>query len=225
MEITIDKLVKSKRKTIALQINSEGHLIVRAPFCATNQEIIRFIKKHINWIIKTKEKIKERNSQFKKMEFLEGKKLPFLGNFYNLTVIDESKEPLTFDNGFFLKRTYLSKAKEVFERWYKKTAYQIIKERLDLYSKLTGLNYNSFKINSAKKRWGSCSLKNNLNFSWYLILTPPSCIDYVVVHELVHTIIKNHSKNFWNKVREIYPDYEKDRKFLREKSYIYAKII
>lgn len=225
MEIKIDKLVKSKRKTIALQINSEGHFIVRAPFYATNEEIVRFIKKHINWVLKTKEKIKQRNSQFKKIEFSEGEEFPFLGNFYKLVTRDEIEEPLTFNNGFFLNRTFLTKAKEVFLNWYKKTAHQIIKERLDFYSKLTGLTYNSIKINSAKKRWGSCSSKNNLNFSWYLILTPPSCIDYVVVHELVHTLIKNHSKNFWKKVKEIYPHYEKDRKFLREKAVIYTKII
>ncbi len=75
----------------------------------------------------------------------------------------------------------------------------------------------SVKINSAKTRWGSCSGKNSLNFSWKLIIADERAIDYVVVHELAHTIEHNHSKQFWKIVESYIPDY-KYRKTLLERA-------
>ncbi|MBU0686526.1 MAG: M48 family metallopeptidase [Candidatus Margulisbacteria bacterium] len=72
------------------------------------------------------------------------------------------------------------------------------------------------KVSSAKKRWGSCTSKGTINLSWRLVLTPPEVIDYVVVHELVHLVEPNHSKRFWQRVAEIMPGYQAQRKRLRE---------
>jgi len=71
------------------------------------------------------------------------------------------------------------------------------------------------RITNARKRWGSCSVKGNLNFTWRLIMAPLQVIDYVVVHELVHIKEKNHSKNFWNHVSSYLPDYKQKRKELK----------
>ncbi len=216
MEIKVDKIIKSKRKTIALQINKEGHLIVRTPLYATKEEVINFIKRNTLWILKNKEKIEAKKRLIKKISFTSGEKLPFLGKYYNLEVLQDQDFLIFSKNNFYLGQSNCLKAKELFIKWYKNQAYSIIKERLDFYCNSTGLTYSSFKINSAKKRWGSCSFKNNLNFSWRLILTPIKCVDYVVVHELVHTIIKDHSKNFWKRLEAVLPDYKRERKFLKE---------
>ncbi|MCX7991351.1 MAG: M48 family metallopeptidase [Proteobacteria bacterium] len=221
----VDKIIKSKRKTIALQLNSDGLLIVRAPNFATKEQIESFIKKHYDWLVKVRQDLEEKQRRIKKANFVEGENFLFLGNYYRLELKDNQKEPLIFDNAFCLKRSLLPSAREFFLLWYKKEAKKIITERLEYYSKITGLKFNSVKINSAKKRWGSCSGKNDLNFSFRLILTSLGCVDYVVVHELVHTIIKDHSKNFWTKVKEIYPDYKIYRKFLREEGSIISKFI
>ena len=72
-----------------------------------------------------------------------------------------------------------------------------------------GCEVTAVKINSAKGRWGSCSGKNSLNFSWRTVLASDDAIDYVVVHELAHTIEHNHSSRFWNIVEKTLPDYRR----------------
>ena len=76
------------------------------------------------------------------------------------------------------------------------------------------------KFNNAQKRWASCSPKNNLNFSWRLIMAPIGVVDYVVVHELVHLEEKNHSKEFWRKVKVLLPQYERYERWLKKYGYL-----
>ncbi|NPV77748.1 MAG: M48 family metallopeptidase, partial [Anaerolineae bacterium] len=75
------------------------------------------------------------------------------------------------------------------------------------------------KITSAKTRWGSCSAKGTVSFPWRLVMAPVPVIDYVVVHELVHILEKNHSRAFWNKVRAIMPDYQQKIRWLEVNGY------
>ena len=72
------------------------------------------------------------------------------------------------------------------------------------------------RINSAKTRWGSCGPGGVLNFTWRLVMAPLDVIDYVVVHELSHLRVKDHSSKFWKVVESISPEYKKHRKWLRE---------
>jgi predicted metal-dependent hydrolase len=68
--------------------------------------------------------------------------------------------------------------------------------------------YQKIRISSARTRWGSCSSRGTLSFTYRLVMAPPDVVDYVVMHELVHTQVRNHSKTFWNKVQELMPDYK-----------------
>ncbi len=88
--------------------------------------------------------------------------------------------------------------------------------RVEYYSKIMGLTPTAVKITRAKKRFGSCSGKNSLCFSCYLMLYPSEAIDYVIVHELSHIKHHNHSKDFYNLVASYLPDY-KDRERLLKK--------
>jgi predicted metal-dependent hydrolase len=87
---------------------------------------------------------------------------------------------------------------------------------VDHYASQYGFQYKKIGITSAQTRWGSCSANGSLNFSWRLILAPMEAVDYVVVHELVHTVHHNHSRRFWQKVGKIMPDYKERRKWLRK---------
>ncbi|MCX6807530.1 MAG: M48 family metallopeptidase, partial [Patescibacteria group bacterium] len=79
--------------------------------------------------------------------------------------------------------------------------------------------YKQIRVTSAKKRWGSCSHKGNISFSWRLIMATPSIIDYVIVHELAHLREYNHSKKFWQFVAKIIPYYKEQRKWLKDNGY------
>lgn len=95
-------------------------------------------------------------------------------------------------------------------------AQKIIPERVEYFSKLMGLKPSSVKINFAKTRFGSCSAKNSLNFSAFLMLYPDKAIDYVVAHELAHIKHHNHSKDFYSLIEKYIPDYKERIKMLKK---------
>lgn len=98
----------------------------------------------------------------------------------------------------------------------KKTAKELLPQKVAYYANLMGLKYGRITITSAKTRFGSCSSKGNLSFSFRLMLYPEDAIDYVVVHELAHLIEMNHSKNFYKIVGNILPDYKQRIKLLKK---------
>ena len=101
---------------------------------------------------------------------------------------------------------------------YKKQIKELIIKRVAFYSDYIpeSSKINRIVIKEQKKRWGSCSVKGNLNFNWKLVFAPPEITDYVVVHEMCHLKHMNHSKEFWREVERILPDYKERRKWLME---------
>ena len=95
-------------------------------------------------------------------------------------------------------------------------ARQTIPERVAHFALLVGVTYGRITIRSQHTLWGSCSSKGNLNFNCLLMLTPPEVLDYVVIHELCHRKEMNHSARFWAEVGRVLPDYQTQRKWLRE---------
>lgn len=94
-------------------------------------------------------------------------------------------------------------------------AAEIIPKRVAFYAKVMGVQPTGIKITSAKTRFGSCSGKNSLCFSWRLMLYPPEAVDYVVVHELAHIREKNHSPAFYAVVAAVLPDYKAREQLLK----------
>ena len=98
----------------------------------------------------------------------------------------------------------------------KKKAVDVIEKKVNFYSKIINVNPNKIVIGNAKSYWGYCDAKNNINFSWRLMLASDRAIDYVVVHELTHVKYHNHSKEFWNAVCKVIPDYKVLKQELKE---------
>jgi hypothetical protein len=215
MQIEIDKLIRSKRRTIALIIERDGSFTVRAPLRAPNAAIETFIQQKADWITRTREKIKNVQPVLAK-QYADGEKFLFLGSSFDLKLVGLQKPWLRFENGFTLHRAVQEKGEQVFTRWYKERAFEIISERVKQYSQKYNFTPKQVKISSAKTRWGSCSPNGTLNFTWRLVMAPLEVIDYVVVHELTHLRVKNHSSKFWKAVESIYPEYKKQRKWLKE---------
>ncbi len=88
----------------------------------------------------------------------------------------------------------------------KEEAKKIIRTRLNELSEIHGFDFNRSFIRSQKTRWGSCSAKNNINLNIKLVNLPTELLDYVIIHELVHTKIKNHGQKFWLEMAKYYPD-------------------
>ncbi len=95
-------------------------------------------------------------------------------------------------------------------------AKKVIPERVEHYAPLIGVTYGRITIRNQKSRWGSCSAKGNLNFNCLLMLTPIEVLDSVVVHELCHRKFMNHSRQFYDEVLRVFPEYKKWHKWLRD---------
>jgi len=220
MDIEVEKIIRTRRKTIALQVTDEATLVVRAPFNADDETIKRVIYKHRKWIEQKRKEVKARDPKFSPKEFVNGEGFLYLGKYYRLRIVNEQEVPLKFEGGFSLSREVLPQAREVFIEWYKKMAYEKISERVKWHAERGGFKYNRINITNTQKRWGSCSSKGNLNFSWRLIMAPLPVVDYVVIHELVHLQERNHTKAFWNKVKILMPDYERQKDWLKRNGYL-----
>ena len=101
-------------------------------------------------------------------------------------------------------------------RELKKQARRVIPERAAYYAPLIGVTYGPISIRCQKTRWGSCNAKGNLSFNCLLMLTPPGVIDSIVVHELCHRKVMNHSARFYTEVLKVLPEYRQHQKWLRD---------
>jgi predicted metal-dependent hydrolase len=109
--------------------------------------------------------------------------------------------------------------KKEFLAWYKAAFKKVALPRLNYYADLYQLNYQQVRLKTQKTLWGSCSGVNNINLNYLLIMAPMNVIDYVIVHELAHTKIKNHSKDFWQLVESILPKYKASKSWLKNNGY------
>jgi predicted metal-dependent hydrolase len=222
MDIKIKKIIKSNRKTIALQVCDDTSLVIRVPLKTRGNEIEKIICKHSRWIEKNIKEINSHDVKFTQKKFVDGENFLYLGSAYPLKISNSNEQtyPLLFNKGFFSLSERIVDIRAAFLFWYREEAKNVIFQSVRYYAKEIGLDYNKIKISNARKQWGSCTRLNNLNFSWRLIMAPYSVINYVVVHELVHIIEKNHSKKFWKKVHSIMPDYKIQRNWLKKNGYL-----
>lgn len=191
VENTMDNIlvIRSNRKTLAIQINSDLTVTVRAPMYTSQRDIERILKEKEVWIQKHIEQMREQEAKRKEMQGENGEH-------------DESIEHEYLTN---------EEIKKLADK-----ALQHIPKRVSYYAKQIGVTYGRITIRNQKTRWGSCSSKGNLNFNCLLMLTSPEVIDYVVVHELCHRKEMNHSGAFWAEVEKVLPDYKEQVKWLKE---------
>ena len=100
--------------------------------------------------------------------------------------------------------------------WLKQKAEQVIPERLAVLAEQHGFHFNRVTIRGQKTRWGSCSTKKNINLNYKLLFLEPAVVDYVLIHELCHTIEMNHSKRFWELVADCDKNYQQHDKQLNQ---------
>ncbi len=102
----------------------------------------------------------------------------------------------------------------------KSKALKLAKERIDHFNKYYNFKFKNITIKNQKTRWGSCSIKGNLNFNYKIALLPQNMSDYIIVHELCHLKEFNHSRKFWNLVAETVPNYLNIRKGFKRNNII-----
>jgi len=214
----IHQIIRSNRKTLSLSIDENADLIVRAPYSLSYNEIQKFISEKSTWIDNKQKLIKAQLNDNKNanisLHYL------YLGSLYPLKIDHNNFNLLTFNGQMFtINNDNIETISLTLKSWYKKRFMEIVLPRLSYFSDKYNLKVNQVRVKEQKTLWGSCSSKNNINLNYLLIMAPMKVIDYVIVHELVHTIHKNHSAKFWQKVETIMPNYKDARNWLKENGY------
>lgn len=212
----IDQIIRSNRRSISLEIHPDGKLVVRAPKLATNAQIQALVNRKADWIAKNRAKAANRYGVLKPKTFAPGETFWYLGEQYPLQLTNKQRPPLELDGVFRLSRATQERAREAFITWYREETRQITQNFIDSYSRQHGFTVRDVRITSARTRWGSCSANQTLNFTYRLSMAPLEVIEYVVVHELAHLKVRNHSKDFWRLVGQLKPDYQTNRRWLKE---------
>ncbi len=217
---------KNRKQTVSLGVDSIGNVIITAPATTPLETIVEITRSKADWINKhLKEKLQLAEYSFDK-EFVSGESMQFLGKQYMLKIIESDDNAATcFIQGKYLK-AYIPEGlnpsikselvKEQLIKWYKEQATEKIPERVSKFAEKHGFIYNNVLIREQKKRWGSCDHQGNIRFNWKIIMAPVSLIDYVVVHELCHLKVKNHTPDFWHLLESIMFDYEHRKGKLKE---------
>jgi predicted metal-dependent hydrolase len=214
-DFPIDQIVRSRRRTIALVITPDARLIVRAPHRVPAAMIDEMIREKSGWIQKKLAEMRQR-PQATVHQYEEGEVFFFLGRSYPLHFTADGRGTIDRTDRLCVCQTLRPDIRRRLKAWYVEEARKEIHARCMWFSLTTGIVPASIRITDARERWGSCTHKGGLNFSWRLVQAPLEIVDYVIVHELVHIRQHDHSRKFWAKVKDIMPDYERRRKWLRE---------
>jgi predicted metal-dependent hydrolase len=216
----------ARRRSIAIRIEPNGTVTVLAPRLALGVFIERFVRTRTNWIRRTLETFETYRLKNPPKEFTSGESFPVWGREARLDVIDSptATSPScelvdgtlrvtvpSAENSIAGKRT-----QGLLRDWYRRQTETKLRESLPPWAARMGVTPAKVTVANQTKRWGSCSSKGNLRFNWRLSMMPPSILDYVIVHELAHLEAHNHSKRFWDLVRNVLPDFKERRLWLRK---------
>ena len=205
--------IRSHRRSISIEINSAGEVIVKAPLLAPMFLIKRFVEQKKDWIQKHSEKRKTHVKKVK--QYIEGEKFPYLGKEYSFH-LGNFKEISVDNNGRLnFPLALLFRAQKELTNWYLKQAKSLINERVKYHALKMNVDYGTITLSDTRSKWGTCTFHNNLQFSWRLIMAPIEVLDYVVIHELTHTKEKNHRFHFWSLVGLQTPAYKQHRKWVK----------
>lgn len=233
---------RGKRRTIGFSVGAEG-LAVSAPKWVLLNEIDRAVQEKAGWIVKKLQETRERHKRLEavRIDWKDGANLPFMGGV--LTVVLDPRQsvsammvqpvsavvdavhaakglpPTDEHNTLCLGLAHNATATQIrdaAQAWLMRYARQLFEQRLNHFAPELGVQWRRLSLSSAGTRWGSASADGSIRLNWRLIHFKLSVIDYVVVHELSHLRVMDHSPRFWDTVRHVVPDYAELRSQLKD---------
>ncbi|MBT6232491.1 MAG: M48 family metallopeptidase [Betaproteobacteria bacterium] len=213
------QLIKKSKKTLSLKISENG-LVVSAPLFMSEKKINQLVISKIKWIKKKLELIEPQKNKL----FIKNRaSFDLLGKEIKITLLDGNNKIEWVDENnlkiFFKDQDDQKKLKTFFIKWLKEIALDYFSQRAYEISKLYAIPSNSILLSNAKSRWGTCNSKTEVRINWRLIQADPYVIDYVICHEFAHLTHMNHSRNFWNLVEKLCPNYKLAENYLKNKGF------
>lgn len=211
---------KPAARKVRIKVHPDGRVIVTAPEEATDAAIHEAVRKRARWIWQGLQDFAKQQDPILPKHYISGESQFYLGRRYVLKVVvdpaqtasvklSRGKLNVTLSQAFETKESRAANIKALVDDWYRARARVVFAERIKAMlpkaSWVTGVP--EFKVMTMQKQWGSCSAKGNLMLNRHLIKAPKDCIDYVILHELCHIQVHNHSEQFWRLLTQVMPDW------------------
>ncbi len=188
---------------------------VTAPLGSKVTDIEEKLKLKSKWILKQKDQFESYRPVTTERRYLNGETHLYLGRQYLLQVIKAERPSVKLYRGkmfVYTKDTDPKAVEKIIKIWYRQKANQIfdqaLTEKLNLFAQYQ-ITKPDMVIKWMEKRWGSCTCNGKITLNTELVKAPKACIEYVMVHELCHLIIRNHTKDFYDLQAKLFPDWQK----------------
>lgn len=206
-------LAFSKRKTLGITVHPNGKVIIKAPLDAQKEKIEQKIRKRISWILRQQNYFRSFGEATPKRRFISGESHLYLGRQYRLRISDGTKNEVSYKGHYFeVECTDRKKVEKLMQDWYHARAKikfaEIAEPVLSVFENLNA-SPSGIYIKQMENRWGSCTRSGKIILNSELIKAPRPCIEYVITHEMCHLLHPNHTKEFFNLLSNIMPDWEK----------------
>ena len=209
-----------RRKTLGITVDRNRSLIVHLPKDADMADASQLIQRKLVWIHQKLAAYTDppRESIFRCPEFIDGEGFYFLGKHYRLKLIDiVATDPPTptiqlVGDRLLLRREQAATGEKRLADYYTRAAHPYLNDAVGRWKRIMGVEPSEYvQVMDLGFRWASCSRNGILNFHWRIMQLPPRVIDYVVVHELAHLRVPDHSPAFWAEVARVLPNYQRER--------------
>ena len=221
-------ITRKKIKNMYLRVNPDGTVSVSAPKRLSDKAIREFVNSKTDWIETQLQKLEQKKGtkQSQELNYLTGELHDYWGCPCKLLVEESTgKSSVEFvENPEYILHMYapanstVEQRKYLLEEFYREKLKQAVPELLEKYIPVVGKAPKEWRIRNMKTRWGTCNTKEKrIWLSLHLAKKHPACLEYVIVHELIHLHVANHSKAFWAQVEVYYPRWREVRKLLNER--------
>jgi predicted metal-dependent hydrolase len=221
LDTTIDfNVIYERRKNVGIYVDVYGYIEVHAPKDSDIIVIQKALEKQWELILLKSKEMKDRNLGSYEKVYEHGETFLYLGKAYPIVITcnsDLEKDCVILEDDKLyinVKQQDDDVIRQALKRFYYQNCKSVIEKRIRFFQSEFKVKPRSIKITDDKKNWGTCNSKYELTFNWKLIMAPIEVIDYVVVHEMCHTVHLNHDRSFWRLVGKVIPDYERRQNWL-----------
>lgn len=213
--------ISKRARSIRLSVTREKGLVVTIPYGFNTGLLPGLLNEKANWIQNAIDRL-GRSPQVSQPKLPEILDLQATGDRWTIVYKPTTRRGVVIENQsrhvlvISGKVNSMLMVKRVIHAWLKEQAALVLPSWLDRVSRRIRLPYEGVTVRNQRTRWGSCSGQKTISLNQKLLFLPPELVDYILIHELCHTVHMSHSRHFWNLVGQYLPDYANRRKMLRE---------
>ena len=207
-------IIKTRRIKTSEVIVDADTITVRTPYNKDRTEIQKLVLDKARWILKKQKEYRETAPEITKPSFEENTTLPYLGNNYSLKINNNQainsieKVDAKFIVGLKSAKVSKNALKKLYENWLIENAQGIFEGKVTKNSEKLGIKVKPITIKNLRNRWGSLTKSGIISLNLNLVKAPEDVIDYIILHELCHLKIKEHTHHYWDLVHRFMPNYQ-----------------